>query len=38
MPLIILSCDFKPERDGEILRSIKTLATINEKPANDVLR
>ena len=26
-------CDFKFERDAEILRSIKTLETINEKPA-----
>ena len=25
--------DFKPERDAEILRSIKTLETINDKPA-----
>jgi Leucine-rich repeat (LRR) protein len=28
-----LSFDFKPERDTEILRSIKTLETINDKPA-----
>ena len=28
-----LRCDFKPERDAEILRSIKTLETINGKPA-----
>jgi hypothetical protein len=27
--------DFKPERDPEILRSIKTLATINGKPAKE---
>ena len=33
MPLKQLSCDFKPERDAEILRSIKTLETINDKPA-----
>ena len=33
MPLKELSCDFRPERDGEILRSIKTLETINGKPA-----
>jgi Leucine-rich repeat (LRR) protein len=33
MPLKLLSCDFKPERDTEILRSIKTLKTINRKPA-----
>ncbi|HTU21870.1 MAG TPA: protein kinase [Gemmataceae bacterium] len=28
-----LWCDFKPERDSAILRSIKTLETINDKPA-----
>ena len=33
MPLKTLGCDFKPERDAEILRSIKTLETINGKPA-----
>jgi serine/threonine protein kinase len=33
MPLRILSLDFKPERDTELLQSIKTLETINEKPA-----
>jgi Leucine-rich repeat (LRR) protein len=33
MPLKILNCDFKPERDTAILRSIKTLETINGKPA-----
>jgi hypothetical protein len=33
MPLKILHCDFKPERDTELLRSIKTLETINYKPA-----
>ncbi len=33
MPLKELGCDFKPERDTEILRSIKTLETINGKPA-----
>ena len=33
MPLKELGCDFKPERDAEILRSIKTLETINGKPA-----
>ena len=33
MPLKNLSCDFKPERDTELLRSIKTLETINDKPA-----
>jgi hypothetical protein len=35
MPLRILSCDFKPARDAESLRSIKTLEKINEKPAAD---
>jgi len=33
MPLKLLWCEFKPERDTEILRSIKTLETINGKPA-----
>jgi serine/threonine protein kinase/Leucine-rich repeat (LRR) protein len=33
MPLQFLVCDCKPERDGEVLRSIRTLETINYKPA-----
>jgi Leucine-rich repeat (LRR) protein len=33
MPLKAIHCGFKPERDAEILRSIKTLETINLKPA-----
>ncbi len=33
MPLKALWCDFEPERDTELLRSIKTLETINGKPA-----
>ncbi len=33
MPLKELSCDFRPERDAKILRDIKTLETINGKPA-----
>lgn len=32
MPLKRLYCDFQPERDTEILRSIKTLETINGLP------
>jgi hypothetical protein len=32
-PLKALWCDFKPERDAEILRSLKTLEKINYKPA-----
>jgi serine/threonine protein kinase/Leucine-rich repeat (LRR) protein len=35
MPLKELSCDFEPVRDSDILRSIKTLETINGKPAAD---
>jgi hypothetical protein len=35
MPLKELSCDFKPERDAEILRSINTLEKINGKPAKE---
>jgi hypothetical protein len=38
MPLKELSCDFQPERDAEILRSIKTLETINGKPAAEFWR
>jgi hypothetical protein len=33
MPLKELDCNFRSERDAEILRSIKTLETINGKPA-----
>lgn len=33
LPLKTLIFDFKPDRDTELLRSIKTLETINEKPA-----
>jgi len=33
MPLKTLYCDVKPDRDIELLRSIKTLETINGKPA-----
>jgi hypothetical protein len=33
MPLTKLLCDFRPERDAALLRSIKTLEKINEKPA-----
>ena len=33
MPLKELRCDFKPARDTEILRSLKTLETINDQPA-----
>jgi hypothetical protein len=30
-----LGCDFEPERDAAILRGIKTLQTINNKPVAD---
>lgn len=33
LPLTAISLDFKPEQHTEILRSIKTLETINDKPA-----
>lgn len=36
-PLGLLTCDFKPERDTQVLRSIKSLETINGRPAKDVL-
>lgn len=35
LPLQSLKCDFNPERDTELLRSIKTLQTINGKPATE---
>jgi WD40 repeat protein/serine/threonine protein kinase len=38
MPLKELHCDFKRERDAPILRSIKTLETINGNRAKDVLK
>jgi hypothetical protein len=37
LPLKQLWCDFKPERDSVVLRSIKTLEMINGKSAKDVL-
>ncbi len=36
-PLEMITCSFDLERDGLVLRSIKTLQTINGKPAADVL-
>jgi hypothetical protein len=33
--LKVFPCDFKAERDAEILRSIKTLGSTNGKPAKD---
>jgi Leucine-rich repeat (LRR) protein len=38
MPIKQLICDFKPERDAEIVRSIKTLESINGKPAAEFWR
>jgi hypothetical protein len=35
MPLRELVCTFKAERDAKILRSIKTLEHINNRPAAD---
>jgi hypothetical protein len=35
MPLTFLRCDFNPERDAALLRSIKSLREINEKPAEE---
>jgi serine/threonine protein kinase/Leucine-rich repeat (LRR) protein len=37
-PLKHLACDFQPGRDVAALRSIKTLETINDKPAAEVLK
>jgi hypothetical protein len=33
MPLKVLRCDFRPERDAEVVRSLTTLQLINDKPA-----
>jgi hypothetical protein len=33
MPLKSLSCDFQPQRDAAILRSLTTLDDLNRKPA-----
>jgi Leucine-rich repeat (LRR) protein len=38
LPLREISGEFKPERDGAILRSIKTLEKINGKPAAEFLK
>jgi len=35
LPLKWLQCDFRPERDADIVRSIKSLVTINSKPVDD---
>ena len=35
MPLKKLGCDFRPDRDMAILRSLKTLEQINKKPVKD---
>jgi hypothetical protein len=35
MPLREITCPFRPERDGAILRSIPTLKRINGKPATE---
>jgi hypothetical protein len=36
-PIEILHCEFKPERDAEILRKIKTLKKFNDKPVAELL-
>ncbi len=38
MPLKFLVCDYRAERDATILSSIKTLETINDKPAREFFR
>jgi serine/threonine protein kinase len=38
MPLKSVSYDFRPERDAELLGAIKTLETINGKPAAEFLK
>ena len=37
-PLELLECTFELRRDAKILRSIRTLKTINGKPAAEVLK
>jgi hypothetical protein len=37
LPLKQIQCDFKVERDAALLRSIKTLETINDRPVAEVL-
>jgi hypothetical protein len=38
MPLKELVCDFRPERDTDILRSIETLERLNRKPVAELLK
>src|SRR5439155_1657001 len=38
MPLKTLYCDFDVERDATVLRSIKTLESINHKPVAELLK
>ncbi len=35
MPVKVLCCDFNRKRDANLLRSIKTLETINDQPVAD---
>ena len=35
LPLTRIRCDFQPERDAKVLHAIKTLETINGKPAEE---
>ena len=35
MSVTHLGCDFVPERDGEILRSVKTLTYVNDQPVKE---
>lgn len=37
-PLKHLQCEYNPERDREVLKSITTLETVNYKPAKEVLK
>jgi Leucine-rich repeat (LRR) protein len=38
LPLKEIRCYYLPMRDAEILRAIKTLETVNDKPAKDLLK
>jgi hypothetical protein len=38
MPLENLWCDYSPLRDSDVLRSLKSLKTLNDKPAHESLK
>lgn len=36
--LEVLICDFEPERDAKVLRALKSLKKINDRPASEMLK